>query len=535
MGNQLSGESGTKLSTGSFGRRGTLGLNKSELDKRCQASGLYPSCHWDEKAIRRLIGDGRIAARLKGNETRKNIGDQECPICFLYYPQINVTQCCKANVCTECFLQVKPQKETHICPFCNCSKMYVTIAKRLGAEEIEEREMKEQKVIEAKIKARVQGEEDTSSSAVKTEDGEFGSCLHDDTIRRAKSRTLSESENEEKAGPVDDVQMLRKLSLSFTDRQTLEQEMRAQHTHPLSLKMEAEAEEKRISNEREYNRKNPRRNSESALLHARLMSSGNSSLQNRFARVNGEHFRQMSNSGRSSNGSWFEMMDAFQRVGGNNGDVNTMDDMVVLEAAILLSMEEEARSRNNRSNTAGSNNSQLQANLPIMHQLKKSGSSTFADSSEGRRRFRGRNRIVSLPPMDSNSLASLSRTLTEDEQVAMAIALSMQENQGKKDDGEGENEKKESSGNDAGNSVIFPTVASLPEASDVACLTSKNDGDDTTNDDEEEIVFSRQQTSPNNEKLNGKWSPDDSSYLDMMLDKEEDQKIPVVTNLKKDY
>jgi hypothetical protein len=39
MGNQLSNESGIKGPTGTFGRRGALGLNKSELDKRCTPSG----------------------------------------------------------------------------------------------------------------------------------------------------------------------------------------------------------------------------------------------------------------------------------------------------------------------------------------------------------------------------------------------------------------------------------------------------------------------------------------------------------------
>lgn len=35
-------------------------------------------------------------------------GAQECPICFLYYPNyLNETRCCKQSICTECFVQIK--------------------------------------------------------------------------------------------------------------------------------------------------------------------------------------------------------------------------------------------------------------------------------------------------------------------------------------------------------------------------------------------------------------------------------------------
>jgi hypothetical protein len=31
---------------------------------------------------------------------------EECPICFLFYPVLNSSRCCNKRVCTECFLQV---------------------------------------------------------------------------------------------------------------------------------------------------------------------------------------------------------------------------------------------------------------------------------------------------------------------------------------------------------------------------------------------------------------------------------------------
>mmetsp|Transcript_25062 Transcript_25062/g.37029 ORF Transcript_25062/g.37029 Transcript_25062/m.37029 type:complete len:537 (+) Transcript_25062:53-1663(+) len=535
MGNQSSNESGLKVPTSAFGRRGSLGLSKSELDKRCKPSGLYSSCHWDDKAIRRLIGDGRLAARLKGNEVRESISDQECPICFLQYAEINVTQCCKANLCTECFLQVKPQKEkTSICPFCNHPRMCILIASRLGAEDIEERETKEQKMIEATIKARVKGEEIKAPSATTSEDSGFGTYLQNDATRRARSRSLSEDkEITSRRNDDDDIKLLKQLSLSSVDRQSLEEEMRAQHTHPLALQMQAEAEERRVANELEYHRSNPRRSREAALLRARLMSSGSGSSRNRLAaRINADEIRQISAGARSGRRNWVEMMDTFERGGGNSGDMNTLDDMVVLEAALLLSMEEEERNRNRQDESSNG-----QPSLPLMHPAINLRASNLPDSSEARRRFRGRNRVVSLPPLGSNSLSSFSRGLTEEEQISMAIALSMQEIQERK---EKEEEEEEDKTEECDNSEVHqesapPAVASIPKSPDLACVLPENELNRNLDNNEEEIVFSAQHSPPQSEKLKGKWSPDDSSYrVNLLIEKEEDEKMEVATDVKGD-
>eukprot|EP00568_Trieres_chinensis_P000199 CAMPEP_0183304100 /NCGR_PEP_ID=MMETSP0160_2-20130417/9307_1 /TAXON_ID=2839 ORGANISM="Odontella Sinensis, Strain Grunow 1884" /NCGR_SAMPLE_ID=MMETSP0160_2 /ASSEMBLY_ACC=CAM_ASM_000250 /LENGTH=197 /DNA_ID=CAMNT_0025467093 /DNA_START=225 /DNA_END=815 /DNA_ORIENTATION=+ len=133
---------------------GALGLPKAELDRRCVPSGLYESCQWEDKAIRRLIGDGKLAARLKGNDSRTNPGDRECPICFLHYSQVNLTTCCKAALCTECYLQVRPQRQKDCpCPFCNRPKVTITVAEDMRGSDVTKRDREEQKVIEAQIRA----------------------------------------------------------------------------------------------------------------------------------------------------------------------------------------------------------------------------------------------------------------------------------------------------------------------------------------------------------------------------------------------
>ena len=48
MGNQLSNEQGLGRPITTFGKRGALGLSKSELDKRCQSSG-YVLCPNENK------------------------------------------------------------------------------------------------------------------------------------------------------------------------------------------------------------------------------------------------------------------------------------------------------------------------------------------------------------------------------------------------------------------------------------------------------------------------------------------------------
>lgn len=482
------------------------------------STSLYPGCHWDDKAIRRLIGDGRLAARLKGNDARQSVSDQECPICFLHYAQVNVTQCCKARICTECFLQVRPQREKHsVCPFCNHPKMYVAIAKRLGAGEIQERETKEQSMIEASIRARAQGEEVPQIEGAVANNG-FGSSLEqNETVRRARSRTMSSdcagdtsrisggAANMNGGGVNEDVQLLRQLSLSSHDRQSLEQEMRAQHTHPLALQMEAEAEERRINNELEYYRNNPQRSRDAALTRARMLStqsggSNNGSLRNRFSRINSAGGR----SGRRGFGDY-------------PGDGNSLDDMVVLEAALLLSMEEEdARNQGNSNEGSGGGNSgqlppsQQATGMPGMLQLLGS------DSNGSRRRLRGR--TASASSMTESGPSFSRGLLSEDEQVAMAIAISMQEQQDSSSESNKGDEEEESCdskpkahGNGGGKT---PPESAPPKATPAAAavgvaslpIVSEDDGDG-----EEEIIFSQ---SP--EQTKGKTSLDDTAYFRML-------------------
>jgi hypothetical protein len=113
------------------------------------------TCQWEDRAVRKLVGDGKLAARLEGTEHCNASSDQECPICFLHYAEVNVSKCCNAYICTECYLQVRPQKEKATpCPFCNHHKLTVLVAKQMDELAINERDAEEQMFIEAKLRDR---------------------------------------------------------------------------------------------------------------------------------------------------------------------------------------------------------------------------------------------------------------------------------------------------------------------------------------------------------------------------------------------
>ena len=81
--------------------------------------------------------------------------EQNCPICMLHYDDINMLKCCKAMICTECYLQAEnPDSRDSPCPFCKNDHMSIVVARRLCDDEAYERAVEEQKVIEATFQAR---------------------------------------------------------------------------------------------------------------------------------------------------------------------------------------------------------------------------------------------------------------------------------------------------------------------------------------------------------------------------------------------
>jgi hypothetical protein len=273
---------------------------------------------------------------------------------------------------------VRPQKEkSSSCPFCNHNKLQITIAKKMLESQIQEREQEEQRVIEARIREQngptttaaenQEGEDDQNHQLQNHQQNQnqhlqanssgestsYGSSLQEDDmvkIMRARSESFASSENNEQH---DETAVLQSLAMTPEERRRLEDQMRAQHSHPLALRIQAEAAERRLQNERAYYRTqggvttlqavaaastDPRvqRTAAEVLRSTTAGGGGSSRRSNRGARGTAS-----SSSSSSNSRDWNQIVEAFER--GGNGEVQSIDDLVVLEAAILLSMEEEAR------------------------------------------------------------------------------------------------------------------------------------------------------------------------------------------------
>jgi hypothetical protein len=307
--------------------------------------------------------------------------------------------------------------------------MAVKVAKTMDASAIEERQRDEQNVIEANIRSRATSAFDTETSdndAAAALTGGFGSSLEQNTavrLLRARSESLSSTDREL------DMESLSCLAMTPEDRHALEEEMKAQHTHPLARQVEREAEEQRVENERNYYRSRSGRLRE---VGTEMVRSGSSSRMGRMGRMSSDPM--LLGGQRRSGRNWNEIVSAFER--GGNGEVGSLDDLVILEAAILLSMEEESRQRAARSTGETEFDAARHAlnGFPLVQQpLDAEGDSGAENNSIVEQLARGllssrRDRSYRSMNGFGNSSYRLGG-ISEAEQIEMAIALSLQQTQ----------------------------------------------------------------------------------------------------------
>ncbi|KAL7505332.1 hypothetical protein ACHAXN_002822 [Cyclotella atomus] len=496
-----------------FRGTGSLGLTKAELDTACTPSGLYPTCEWDSKQIRRLIGDGRLAPRLKGSDSRCTKSDRECPICFMLYSQSNVTKCCEATICTECYLQIKTPKEKNTtCPFCNCPKMMVVVQKAMDEDAIAKREEEEQRVIESIIRnrvAQVNGEMPlhtvpTSPSSESDGSNEFGSSLEQynrsRTFSNSSSGAISEASSssschtpiKSRSAEINDNDALLSLAMSPDARYQLEQEMAAQLSHETHQRMEMEAEEARVRHAEEWSRTDS--GMRSRMREARIAEL--TALLERMSQNNNTE------SGEEL-GGLFSALDYGGRGGGNNRG-SALENIMRLEAAFLNATGESGEGRRRPMFRRGSSE-------------RMGNDNTNEDNRYNSFSIRSPRRVVRGMPRRGVSTTHLEtaemlmRGISEEEQLAMAIAMSMQENtrqqqQGQQEQQQQQNEQQQSDGQVAESSQgaqVAPGLETHEEAqSDRSGSSSDSDSDaDEVNnmqasnpslaDGEEEVVFER--------------------------------------------
>ena len=412
-------------------------------------SRLYPSCEWESKQIRRLIGDGKLAARLKGADSYMSKSDRECPICFLHYSQTNQTVCCNATVCTECYLQIKPQKDKHTtCPFCNNPKMTITVQQAMDEEDILKRDQEEQRVIEASIRNRAaqkNGESAGRSSANTPENeqqeggGTFGSSLENynrsRTFSNASSSNMSAS-SEPGTPNTDDSNALLSVAMTPEDRRALETEMRAQLLHETHQRMQTEEEEASMRRAEEWY-------GSEAGARARMRDARLAELSNLLARMSA---RSDNNDGDGSEGGSMgrgrggaatlgSLIRAMESTYGTNqrnptGRGATMEDLMRLEAAFLLGMDGDTRRQRNLNRTgtsSRSDNNDGEDGLAAGFGYSARSSGAFGGPPR-RVQVRGSGgRGISSTHLDTAEL--YMRGVSEEEQLAMAIAMSMQDQQ----------------------------------------------------------------------------------------------------------
>nr|AFU88754.1 GW2-A [Triticum aestivum] len=139
------------------------GRRKAGVEERyTRPQGLYEHRDIDQKKLRKLILEAKLAPCYPGADDAAGGDLEECPICFLYYPSLNRSKCCSKGICTECFLQMKP---THTarptqCPFCKTPNYAVEYRGVKTKEERSIEQFEEQKVIEAQMRVRQQALQD---------------------------------------------------------------------------------------------------------------------------------------------------------------------------------------------------------------------------------------------------------------------------------------------------------------------------------------------------------------------------------------
>ena len=194
-------------------------------------------CQWEDKAIRRLIGDGKLAARLVGKKEE----DLECPICFYKYLQINHTSCCHAHLCTECYLQIRPQNQKHsTCPFCNHTKLSVKVAIPLTAIPTDyNQEQHSQQQLHQR-----QSEHTNDQNILPN-----NSAITTTTTIINPSSTPSNDHHNNTTGDTQNYGDQVMIMVSPEERLALEEQMRAQHYHLLSLSMRREEKNKDVNSD----------------------------------------------------------------------------------------------------------------------------------------------------------------------------------------------------------------------------------------------------------------------------------------------
>lgn len=103
------------------------------LDSWARRAGLHPTqgkgwgdAYWEVR-LADCISDHSFAPRLIGIDEPDGEIREECSMCLLTYPPwgINLSKCCSAKMCSECFTFAQTAEHTNACPYCRADGFHV--------------------------------------------------------------------------------------------------------------------------------------------------------------------------------------------------------------------------------------------------------------------------------------------------------------------------------------------------------------------------------------------------------------------------
>ena len=476
----------------------------------------------------------------------------------MYYTETNISKCCNATLCTECYLQIKSQKDKHTsCPFCNNPKMTIYVQKCMEEIDVTKREEEEQRVIEATIMGRInnlngehpgtrsesggEGQQQSEHSTVSEGGSSFGSSLENYNRNRTFSNSSSSGMSTGSGGECpqtptrtrieSEESVLQSLAMSPDDRRALENEMRAQLTHETHRRMESEAEEARDRHTQEWygsaagmrSRVREARLAELTGLLERMGArsansndvdgeGGESSLMARGDGLGGRAGRV--GSGGASLSRLLRAMEAASGSGSGGSRNSTLEDLMRLEAAFMVGMDGDARRASRRSLGRSSNRSSNE---------DTEGSSSNRPARRGLANNRGG---VSSTHLDTAEL--LMRGVSEEEQLAMAIAMSMQDAQ----EQQAQSTEEEEGGDveDQQGEASADAVHLLEENSSSSSESSSSDSDSSSSEEGERT----KETNTNNVNEGSNIDNDNDAEVDndaVSLDDDEEEVVFDNTNV----
>jgi len=262
----------------------------------------------------------------------------------------------------------------------------------LNPEEIAERERAEQRVEEALQRKR----EDAANKEDGQESNGFGSSLDEQNQLLIRKRSESLASSEDCSAEESSKNLLSAVAITPDERRELEARMSAQNEHPLAQRLQEEESERRMQNEMEYYR---------------------NQITNQQLREQSQ--RQGNRSGRD----WNRIVDAFES--GGNGQVQSLDDLVVLEAAIMLSMQQEGEEGVHGGNFDAAQHASRGFPLARARVDRNAGTlNSIARNLQAGRSQGGGSSIA------QESASMMMRGMSEEQQLRMAIAASLAEGGG---------------------------------------------------------------------------------------------------------